>query len=210
MQRLSLLFVMTALILALSGLGVGDRLAVRRVAADATAAAVAIGRGAMTRASAWRADRAAADAAAQAGAVQPAAGSGQILSGVYRPQDDAAAARLGEATFDGATVRFSRGLNLHTGPERIALASDVWSASGRRFTTLVEAPDPAQIEIRRVTDADLPTGQDVGCGPRLAPAWLALRQRPRAVQLMLFSGAAPPGPGMAETALCGAWTYAQD
>jgi hypothetical protein len=202
MARLAWLVVAAGLFLALTGIGPEDRLLGRRAVAGGVATVSDVARRTAEKARLWRVQQAAPDDLAP-----PVDGSGVVLVGTFVPQDPTAMARLGRVSFEHAAVRFEHGLALTTGPERIGLAVDAWSATGRTFAALGDIRPTLQIEVRRVTAHALPPGDDIGCGPGLAPAWLAIRQEPRSVVLMLFTGPAAPGPTMTEAALCGAWRF---
>lgn len=212
MKRLAILLVGAILALALTGVGPEDRRVAHRAASDAVAAVRSMAQSGLSRVNDWRRSRQdiPADATEGAGPLAPASGSGVMLAGTFRPSDTEVEGRLGAVTFEYAEVRFQRGLVLKTEPYRLLTADQIWSGSGMTYAQATRAPPAAQIEVRRVTEAESPQGMDIGCGPGLTPDWLAIRQETDRVTLMLMHGAAAPGNGMAETALCGTGVFVAD
>lgn len=150
--------------------------------------------------------------AAPAVAAEPPPRPVPELSGKASASSNTAMSRTGDAAFDGAMIRFERGFELATAPERIDLATAIYDASGATWAQLLQAPEDSQVELRRVVvdGPDPATRQGGLCGPAEAPApvgYVALIQEAEAVHMAVFAAGPAPGPQLPDTALCGTFLY---
>lgn len=134
-----------------------------------------------------------------------AASTVAVLAGEFGPDDEAARAALGGATFAGAMVRFDTGDSFRTSPLRIAAGREHF-VFGQTFADRLEAPADAQIELRRIIPVTRgePVKPSALCGGE-TPGLIALLHRRDRVDLMLFRAGARPGPDAPVATLCGAW-----
>lgn len=135
-----------------------------------------------------------------------AAAEDSLLTGEFRPADEATRQSVGGAVFVGAEIRLESGATLRTRPLRIAAAREAF-VSGATFADRWNAPADAQIELRTVIPAE--TERTVAASPLCggqAPGAVALLHRRDRVDLMLFRAGVPVGPDAPASAVCGAWS----
>lgn len=150
--------------------------------------------------------------AAPAVAAEPPPGPVPELAGKASASSSTAMSLTGDVEFDGAMIRFERGFELTTAPERIDLATAVYDVSGATWAQLLQAPEDSQVELRRVVvDGPDPASRQGGlCGPAEAPTtvgYVALIQEAEAVHMAVFAAGPTPGAQLPDTALCGTFLY---
>lgn len=135
------------------------------------------------------------------------------LTGTATAISNTAMSITGDVTFDGATIRFEQGIELVTAPERISLTTAAYDETGQTWAQLLQAPEDAQVEIRRVVSQSVSDSARNGglCGSVEAPAetgYVALIHTGEDLMMAAFAAGETPGPSAPETALCGAYRYA--
>lgn len=135
-----------------------------------------------------------------------AAPADAVLAGEFGPANDATRAALGGVTFAGALMRFDTGDSFRTSPLRIAAGRETF-VFGQTFADRLDAPDDAQIELRRIVPATRgqPVRPSALCGGEV-PGLIALLHRRDRVDLMLFRAPARLGPDTPVASLCGVWS----
>ncbi|WP_374517022.1 hypothetical protein [Brevundimonas sp.] len=130
----------------------------------------------------------------------------RLLTGGFRPADEATRQAVGGAAFVGADIRLENGAALRTRPLRIAAAREAF-VSGETFADRWNAPADAQIELRTIIPAEgeRTVAASAMCGGQ-APGAVALLHRRDRVELMLFRAGVPAGPDAPASAVCGAWS----
>ena len=130
-----------------------------------------------------------------------------VLSGEFAPADAETRNAVGAVTFVGAAVRFESGDSLRTTPLRIAAGRERYTFS-QTFAGRLDAPEDAQIELRRIVPASRaePVAPSALCGGR-TPGVIALLHRRDRVDLMLFRARTVVGPEAPADALCGHWRF---
>lgn len=135
------------------------------------------------------------------------------LTGTAVAVSNSAMSITGDVTFDGAAVRFEEGIELVTAPERISLTTAAHDETGQTWAQLLQAPDDAQVEIRRVVSQSVsdPARNGGLCGSDEAPAetgYIALIHEGEDLMMAAFMAGEAPGPSAPENALCGTFRYA--
>lgn len=129
-----------------------------------------------------------------------------ILAGEFQPVDDATRQATGSVAFVGATLRFETGEVFRTQPLRIAAAREAFVA-GQTFADRLNAPDDAQIELRRIVPAARrPVPGSPLCGG-MQPGVAALLYRGDNIDLIVLRARTIVGPDAPVTAICGVWSY---
>ena len=130
------------------------------------------------------------------------------LTGRADASSSTAMSITGDVEFDGAAIRFGKGIELVTAPERIDLATAVYDVTGTTWAQLLQAEDDTQVELRRVTSQSVgEAGRDGGlCGAAEA-GYVALLQEDNAVHMAVFAAGQSPGAAAPDTALCGTFLY---
>lgn len=135
------------------------------------------------------------------------------LTGTATAVSNTAMSITGDATLDGATIRFDEGIELVTAPERISLTTAAYDETGQTWAQLLQAPDNVQVEIRRVVSQSVSDSARNGglCGSTESPAetgYVALIHDGEDLMMAAFTAGEAPGPSAPETALCGTYRYA--
>ena len=135
------------------------------------------------------------------------------LTGTATAVSNTAMSITGDATFAGATIHFEEGIELVTAPERISLTTAAYDGTGQTWAQLLQAPEDAQVEIRRVVSQSVSdrARNDGLCGSAEAPAetgYVALIHEGEDLMMAAFMAGEAPGPSAPETALCGTYRYA--